>query len=60
MKSQKNNEISKKNNSQKKKKRKENENKKFSELESFRTQSMSVSENLSVRQCLDEVNVGLR
>ena len=51
MKSQKNNEISKK---------KENENKNFSELESFRTQSMSVSENLSVRQCLDEVNVGLR
>ena len=29
-----------------KKKQKENENKNFSELESFRTQSMSVSDNI--------------
>ena len=50
MKSQKNNEIYKKTNSQKKKKKKRNENKNFSELESLRTQSMSVSDNVSVRQ----------
>ena len=54
MKSQKKNEIS------KKKKKKRNENTKFSELKKFRTQSTSVSDNVSVRQCQDLVNVRVR
>ena len=34
-----------------KKKKKKKENKKFSELKNFRTQSFSVSDNVTVRQC---------
>ena len=40
--------------------KKNNENKKFSELKNFRTQSMSVSDNVSVRQSQDLVNVRVR
>ena len=39
---------------------KKNENKIFSELKNFRTQSMSVSDNVSPRQCQDVVNVSVR
>ena len=39
---------------------KKNEKKKFSELKNFRTQSMSVSDNVSVGQCQDLVNVSVR
>ena len=44
-----NNEISKK-----------NENSKFSNLKNFRTQSMSMSGNVSVRQCQNPGNVRVR
>ena len=37
-----------------------NENKEFSDLKNFRIQSMSVSDNVSVRQCQDLVNVRVR
>ena len=40
--------------------KKNNENKNFSELETFRIQSMSVSDNVSVRQSQDLVNVRVR
>ena len=36
-----------------------NENKEFSELKNFRIQSMSVSDNVSVRQCQDLVSVSV-
>ena len=39
---------------------KKNENKIFSELKNFRTQSMSVSDHISPRQCQDVVNVSVR
>ena len=39
---------------------KKNENKIFSELKNFRFQSMSVSDNISPRQCQDVVNVSVR
>ena len=57
MKSQKKKRGLKKMKSQKKKK---NENKKFSELKNFQTQSMSVSDNVSIRQCQDLVNFRVR
>ena len=38
---------------------KKNEIKKFEELKNFSTQSMSVSDNVSVRQCQDLVNVSV-
>ena len=41
-------------------KKKKNENKKFSELKNFQTQSMSVSDNVSIRQCQDLVNFRVR
>ena len=41
-------------------KKKRNENKKFSKLKNFRTQSISVSDNLSVRQSQDLVNIRFR
>ena len=44
----------------KRKKKKNNEKKKFSELENLGTQSMSVSDNVSVRQSQDLVNVRVR
>ena len=46
------NEISKNLKSQKR-----NENKNFSELKNLRTQSMSVSDNVCLRQCQDIGNV---
>ena len=46
--------------SKKKKKKKKSEIKKFSELKNFITQSMSVSDNVSVRKCQDLVNVRVR
>ena len=39
---------------------KKNENKKLSELKYFRIQSMSVTDNVSLRQCQDLVNVRIR
>ena len=42
------------------KKKKKNENKKFLELTNFRTQSMSVSANVSVRQSQDLGNATVR
>ena len=44
----------------KKKKKKKNEIKKCSEVKNFITQSMSVSDNVSVRKCQDLVNVRVR
>ena len=41
-------------------KKKKNENKESSELKIFRTQSMSVSDNASVRKCRDLVNLRVR
>ena len=41
-------------------KKKKNENKKFLELTNFRTQSMSVSANVSVRQSQDLGNATVR
>ena len=55
MKSQKN-KISKK----MKFKKKKNEHKEFSEVKNFSTQSMSVPDNVSVRQCQDLLNVSVR
>ena len=43
-----------------KKKKRKDENKKFSEPKNFRTQSMSVSGNVSVRRCQNLVNVKFR
>ena len=42
------------------KSQKKNEIKKFSELKNLRTQSMSLSDNVSVRQYPDLVNVRVR
>ena len=42
------------------KKKKKNENKKFSELKNFRSQSNSVSDDVSVRQWQDLVHVTAR
>ena len=40
--------------------KKNNENKNFSELENFRIQSMSLSDNVSVRQSQNLVNIRVR
>ena len=40
--------------------KKKNENKIFSELKKWRTESISVSDNVSPRQCQDVVNVSVR
>ena len=42
------------------KKKKKSGNKTFSELKNFWTQSISVSDNLSIRWCQDIVNVSVR
>ena len=41
-------------------KKKKNENKESPELKIFRTQSMLMSDNVSVRQCRELVNVRVR